>query len=368
MRELVFSHTSSTKKVSYSLMGFLHRIKSLLPVSSRSFHDFEGHVNSQLRRLNKVSAAADPRTQLRFWALYQKDGESMADAKRRFFASLPAATGVNLLLQKAQGKLLREFHQMCVDNDLHYWVTGGTLIGAERTGKFIPWDDDVDVAIPRDDLDRLRTILADSTTHRIVTVWDYRGKCEQIRLRTTDPDNPAFVDLFIFDWTNDPTVDMYWASQEYRKHMVTELKERFSLSDWPKIDKLSDSDNLAPQIRDVFNKWVLKEKEEAPYATDREHATGLYRAIENFDDPTHFPYVGPLNEDWLPVGELKFEGFTIWVPKNKSKYLDDVYGDIWELPGDINSHFSHFVGDPLHESASIEAMEKYTGEKLVNLR
>lgn len=54
--------------------------------------------------------------------------------------------------------LLTSFHNLCKEYDLTYWAIGGTLLGAIRHNGFIPWDDDIDVAMPRKDYDRFRTI------------------------------------------------------------------------------------------------------------------------------------------------------------------------------------------------------------------
>ena len=58
-------------------------------------------------------------------------------------------------LQLAQLDMLRFFKQFCEENGLTFYFIGGGLIGALRTGGFIPWDDDVDVLLPRDDYERL---------------------------------------------------------------------------------------------------------------------------------------------------------------------------------------------------------------------
>ncbi len=50
--------------------------------------------------------------------------------------------------------LLQDFHNFCVKNGLHYSLSGGTLLGAIRHNGFIPWDDDIDVQMPRPDYDR----------------------------------------------------------------------------------------------------------------------------------------------------------------------------------------------------------------------
>ena len=57
-------------------------------------------------------------------------------------------------LQKAQRvmlRILKVFDAICKKYELTYWLDAGTLLGAARHGGFIPWDDDVDVAMPVDD-------------------------------------------------------------------------------------------------------------------------------------------------------------------------------------------------------------------------
>lgn len=62
-------------------------------------------------------------------------------------------------LQSKLIDMLKWFDQFCRDNNLKYYSVGGTLLGAIRHHGFIPWDDDVDVAMPREDYNRLAMIM-----------------------------------------------------------------------------------------------------------------------------------------------------------------------------------------------------------------
>lgn len=57
-------------------------------------------------------------------------------------------------IQNVSLDILRDIHQFCVDHDIKYTLQGGTLLGAVRHQGFIPWDDDIDIAMPRPDYNR----------------------------------------------------------------------------------------------------------------------------------------------------------------------------------------------------------------------
>lgn len=61
-------------------------------------------------------------------------------------------------LQMILLEMMKEFHEFCVENDISYYMLGGTMIGAIRHKGFIPWDDDIDIGIPRKDYEKLLSI------------------------------------------------------------------------------------------------------------------------------------------------------------------------------------------------------------------
>ena len=64
-------------------------------------------------------------------------------------------------LHKVHQELLDEFNKICKENKLTYFLIGGTYIGALRHSGFIPWDDDVDVGMPRSDYEKFIKLSSD---------------------------------------------------------------------------------------------------------------------------------------------------------------------------------------------------------------
>ena len=58
--------------------------------------------------------------------------------------------------------ILIVFREFCHENNLNFYLCAGTLLGAVRHGGFIPWDDDIDVAMLRDNYDKLLDIARDN--------------------------------------------------------------------------------------------------------------------------------------------------------------------------------------------------------------
>ena len=69
--------------------------------------------------------------------------------------TLPPAEGQVRDIQLANLVLLKEMDYVCKQAGLKYWLDGGTLLGAVRHKGFIPWDDDIDTAMLRNDYEQI---------------------------------------------------------------------------------------------------------------------------------------------------------------------------------------------------------------------
>lgn len=66
------------------------------------------------------------------------------------------------ILQASEKDLVEAFSNFCYQNNLKYFIMGGTLLGAVRHQGFIPWDDDVDVGMPRPDFERFQKLMSEN--------------------------------------------------------------------------------------------------------------------------------------------------------------------------------------------------------------
>ncbi|MBQ8301984.1 MAG: LicD family protein [Clostridia bacterium] len=70
-------------------------------------------------------------------------------------------------LKRIEFDILQMFDAFCKENNIKYYLAFGTLLGAIRYKKFIPWDDDVDVLVPREDYNRLLSLFKDNEKYRL---------------------------------------------------------------------------------------------------------------------------------------------------------------------------------------------------------
>lgn len=86
------------------------------------------------------------------------------------------------------------FDHFCTEHNLTYFLCGGCCIGAIRNGGFIPWDDDVDVFMPREDYERLKQLWVDTPAYSIqYTTKDY---LTQNQFLTICDNNTTFIKTY----------------------------------------------------------------------------------------------------------------------------------------------------------------------------
>lgn len=364
-----------------SMPSLLNQVKKYLPVSSRSFHAFEQKNINKMQYLEgaieklqaqnaellqKLDSLKDQsheahsyeqtRDMMMFWQLFRHSDENLEEAKKRFFRGLPKAHGLARLFQQAETKLFKEFNSLCRKYNIAYWMGSGTLLGAYIYNDIIPWDDDVDVFITRKQLAELQQILQDDETFHVTVVWDWYVPCKQIRFKLRDEKNPTFIDLFPLDTITGNYSEAWNITSQARVDFVSDIRKKFTGTEWEKTPYLYDNSALAEQIEYVLDEHYRALSEKINFTDDLQTASGLVRGIENIDE-THSSGPYPI-DDWMPTINMRFDDFDVPAPPAWRKYLQNLYGDFLQIPHDIDSH-EHVDNHYLQDDAVLASLEKY---------
>lgn len=252
-------------------------------------------------------------------------------------------------LQLAQCKVLEDFIEICEKNHLEYFMTSGCAIGMERHGGFIPWDDDIDLGMMRDDYNKFIEIALKeySDKYRVLDISvddDFPFyNCEFIRKGTKmrpvifkDCDVDMGIDVAIYPFDN--VADGKWQ----RKYQL------FMVFFWHKLRVLKDFKD--PVL--FFEGWKLKLVKFmchlAHYFLKFFHVSNKFINRHYMKHATRYNKVKTENvscffstyptemeiktDDLFPLKTKKFEYLDMKIPNKNHEYLTHMYGDYMQLP------------------------------------
>ncbi len=210
----------------------------------------------------------------------------------------PKATGALRDFQLADVELLRLFHEACQKYQLTYWLDWGTLLGAVRHNGFIPWDDDLDVGMPREDFDKAKSLMSEVFSKLGFTVLLLHA------IYIYDEQSGVALDIFPVDQIE--YGDMA-ALQKKANKLLTICTQKYEPQNYENVDGL-----------DEYRKQIM---------TDTHGELIYYNAIEiSRKLYLHKPV------DIFPLQLHTFEQYEFMVPHNPDAYAKVQYGDYMSFP------------------------------------
>jgi lipopolysaccharide cholinephosphotransferase len=242
--------------------------------------------------------------------------------------------------------MLSEFHDFCVENDLTYYMVGGTLLGAVREKGFIPWDDDVDLAMPREDYTRfLRTyqgsMLVEAPGSNQERCFPYTKLFyKDIPLVRVIDDTFSMRGNVMVQFDLYP-IDGLGADYKRAQRMVKRIgryKYLLYLNQSGGLSKNMLKNVALAVIRKLPGAYLAKcvdramrrcGKKKNAFVTRWREGTrnGNVVAAEVFGKPVLLP----------------FDRLHLYAPQNYHTYLTDTYGD-YQIPRKLNENLRHAVG------------------------
>ena len=262
----------------------------------------------------------DPRLQAELRARFNPDGSKLRNMQLKIL------------------DILKVVDKICCDNNIPYWLSSGTLIGAVRHGGFIPWDDDLDIEILYSDKKRFMKACLEQLPSRYALQCHETDKsyCTNImKVRDLDSEihevarfsgkeypirynyNGLFIDIFTVERSNRPF--LYLSRIPIRLLYIAKYKWQLSENI---LSVLFNISNTFYNILRLIAKMV-------PIGHYFYHSYGNWFMSKR------------VKAELIPPKPILFEGRYFYGPANPDAYLRRIYGDYMKLPKECNRKPSH---------------------------
>jgi len=243
-------------------------------------------------------------------------------------------------LKVLQLEIMQSIHDFCIQNDIRYSISGGTLLGAVRHKGYIPWDDDIDCMMPRPDYEKfLRTFNRKKSDFKVISCYNnksfYQPFAKVINTKTIligSGDRKiqnlgVNVDVFPIDGlpNEEKNRKRYWNKIGKKKNFSSVIYTKFMPNEFwiKKIIRII----LYYLFRPFPANWYAKKLHKIAMKNSFENSIFVANSIFGYHTKEQMPKT--LFDDFIL---LDFENKSFLSVKNYDTYLSNLFGDYMQLP------------------------------------
>lgn len=243
-------------------------------------------------------------------------------------------------------KMVKQFHEMCEKHNFQYYILGGTCLGARRHGGFIPWDDDIDVGMPREDYERFCNLKQEELPDHLELRYYRTTKDSPFHFVKLVDNTTTLIEHAYRNYVEGVYIDVFPldGAKDYAECFCERMRCRRIWFEKVMIlyNCMTDTrSNFAKKMliayakkKDLYKMHMAIDKKMKKYAfSDSDFVANFYGAWAEKEIHAKSIYGKPVL--------YQFEDTKLYGPEKIDAYLKGLYGDFMKLPPENQRVFKH---------------------------